>query len=292
MNTALSDQVDMAAFESYQGKTIVVKAGGELFTGPNSALINNLFHQLALFKTNNIHPILVHGCGNYLNGEFKKAGIDRITDIDGNFETTDQTIGLVSRITQAVNKNICEHFNKVSQKSDWPFTAYGVDSFSSCSSILAEPLTGRTGKTISIKNQEIAQKIAVSGIPIIGSLGADKEGNFYNINADDVACALAIGVNAPCLMILSSTAGVLDAQGHTIKKLDQDTAFDMMAKGVISGGMKKKVMQMLNAAAQGIGDVATMHFAEPYSLIKQLVYKSGADTATLVTIKASYGLRV
>lgn len=288
MNTVSFDHIDKEALEEYKGKTIIVKASGELFTPEHSAQIKNLFHQLAVLKASNIHSILVHGCGNYLNNTFANAGIARTLDADKNFVTTDESIGIVAETMETLNNNICDFFNKVAAQQEWKVKGCGMVSFPQKSPIIAAPHHQRTGKISGIKTDRIADKLVFPVIPILSSLGMDEEGNAYNINADDVACALALEVKAPRLVLLSSTPGVLDGQGQTISRLDQKTAQTLIDAKIITGGMEKKVTQMLNAAAQGIQGVAAMSFYEPYALLKELAYKNGAGSSTLVTLNTSH----
>lgn len=285
MNTTPYLLADPAFKDKYESKTIVIKAGGELFMPSNEHLVQNLFHQLLQLKAAHVHPMLVHGCGPQLTAAFAKAGAARIADTNGNFITTDDTIELVANTMSALNTNICEGFNAVAVQTglQQKYKIRGCDmrAFSAKSPFIAQPLYQRTGTVSGIKAQELADKLIMPFVPILSSLGVDENGAPYNINADDVACAIAIEVKAPRLMLLSSTPGVLDDQGNTITFLDQTHAQELIDLNVISGGMKKKVMQML-AAAEKIDGVAALSYGEPFGILKELLYQHGADSATLV----------
>lgn len=289
MNAIPFEKSDFSAFrEKYEGKSIVIKASGDLFTIANSPIINNLCHQLVVLKSLNVHPILVHGCGNYLKSAFEQAGKPRVMDADGNYDTTEETISLVSHTMKYLNTHTYEYFNKLSVSNKWTVKSCGMSSFSQGTPIVAEPLKQRTGKVAGIKTQELADKLVFPIVPILSSLGVDQSGAEYNVNADDVACAIAKEVGAPRLILLSSTPGVLNDEGRTLTFLDQKRADKLIAEEVITGGMKKKVTQML-AAATHVKGVAAMSFYEPYGILKELMYKKGADTSTLVKLKPQPG---
>ena len=91
--------------------------------------------------------------------------------------------------------------------------------------------------------------------PVMSSVGIDGEGRLWNINADDVALAVALLLKAP-LIFLSDVRGVLDAEKNLIRTLTPDTAQKLMADGVISGGMTVKVNAALAAAAATKAPVA------------------------------------
>ena len=83
--------------------------------------------------------------------------------------------------------------------------------------------------------------------PFIASIGIDENGNVYNINADDVALAIARVFNAP-LFFISDVKGVKDADGNIIENLSEDTALELISKKVITDGMIVKVKTALDAA--------------------------------------------
>lgn len=83
--------------------------------------------------------------------------------------------------------------------------------------------------------------------PFIASIGIDKNGDVYNINADDVALAIARVFNAP-LFFISDVKGVKDADGNIIENLSEDTALELISKKVITDGMIVKVKTALDAA--------------------------------------------
>ncbi|WP_303962309.1 acetylglutamate kinase [Succinatimonas hippei] len=83
--------------------------------------------------------------------------------------------------------------------------------------------------------------------PFIASIGIDENGDVYNINADDVALAIARVFNAP-LFFISDVKGVKDADGNIIENLSEDTALELISKKVITDGMIVKVKTALDAA--------------------------------------------
>lgn len=83
--------------------------------------------------------------------------------------------------------------------------------------------------------------------PVICSIGLDQQGELFNINADEVAAALAQAFHAP-LVFFSDVPGVLDANGEVIELINDTVCQDMIASGVITEGMAVKVKNALQVA--------------------------------------------
>ena len=83
--------------------------------------------------------------------------------------------------------------------------------------------------------------------PVICSIGLDQQGELFNINADEVAAALAQAFHAP-LVFFSDVPGGLDANGEVIELINDTVCNDMIASGVITEGMAVKVRNALQVA--------------------------------------------
>lgn len=281
MNTQ-SGLLDQNVIQQNFGKSIIIKASGELFLPKNQHHVEQLFNQIFLLKAMYMHPILIHGCNPHLKAAFAEKGHVRETDADENYKTTDATIGIVADVMTALNADICKQFNKWADGSNWALQAVGMDAFSQNSPVMAVSHNERTGKITAIKTDEIAALLPTK-LPILSSLGMDENGQPYNINADDVACETALALDASALIFMSYTNGILDQQQKTIPSLDEKTIDAMIAAKTLDAGMKKKVTQMLNAAAHGIQKVTTLNFYEPSGLLNTLFGYQGATTATKIS---------
>ncbi|MBO6259191.1 MAG: acetylglutamate kinase [Succinivibrio sp.] len=98
--------------------------------------------------------------------------------------------------------------------------------------------------------------------PVIASLAFDEKGNLFNVNADDVAEAVAVLLNAP-LYLISDVKGVLDKDGQLIESLDEAEALRLIADGTITEGMAVKVKSALRAAAKIRQNVYIASYKDP-----------------------------
>lgn len=112
--------------------------------------------------------------------------------------------------------------------------------------------------------------------PIIASLAHDDNGDLYNVNADDVALAIARVLNAP-LYYISDVPGVLDKEGKLIDELDENKVNALIADGTISGGMTVKVKSAIDATKLIKKPVYIASFKDP-NLAKNLISRSRLGT--------------
>jgi acetylglutamate kinase len=114
-------------------------------------------------------------------------------------------------------------------------------------------------------------------IPIIAPLGHGPDGTCLNINADLVASHLAGALNAEKLIFLSNVVGICRADGSLISELDEAEAKQLMADGVINGGMIPKVSACLDALC-AVSRVHIVDGREPHVLLRELFTDQGAGT--------------
>jgi acetylglutamate kinase len=116
-------------------------------------------------------------------------------------------------------------------------------------------------------------------IPVIAPIGVGSQGETYNINADTVAGAVAAAVNATRLLLLTDVAGVLDADKRLLSEITTRRARELIAEGVISGGMIPKVETCLRALDGGVEAAVILDGRVPHAILLELFTDtSGAGT--------------
>ena len=94
-----------------------------------------------------------------------------------------------------------------------------------------------------------------SSVPVISSVALGEDGEYYNINADQMASACAVACNADALIFLTDVSGVKDHQGRVIRCLNLDEAAQLAQKSVICGGMLPKLEACRHALLGGVDQV-------------------------------------
>jgi len=119
-------------------------------------------------------------------------------------------------------------------------------------------------------------------VPVVATLGAGAGGALYNVNADTLAAALAVRLQASRLLIAGTTAGVLDGEGRTIAELDAQTEQELAAAGTVNRGMLAKLQACRAALAGGVADVSIVDGRDAARLRYALAAKDNASSKTRV----------
>ena len=117
--------------------------------------------------------------------------------------------------------------------------------------------------------------------PVISTIGLDKKYHAYNINADDVATAIARAMKASKLVFLTDIEGVLknpEDPNTLISKIDTESAQELFASGIISGGMIPKLKNCLEAVQNDVRRVHILDGRLEHSLLIEIFTKKGVGT--------------
>ncbi|MEI6828297.1 MAG: acetylglutamate kinase [Synechococcaceae cyanobacterium ELA445] len=265
--------------QRFAGRRVVVKYGGAAMVRQD--LRDAVFRDLALLACVGVQPVVVHGGGPEINQWLGRLAIEprfeqglRVTDA----ETMDVVeMVLVGR----VNKQIVNGLNRVGGK------AVGL---SGSDGALVEARTWGDGSLglvgdVAAVNPEVLKPLLASGyIPVISSVAHDSEGAAHNINADTVAGELAAALQAEKLILLTDTPGILRDRhdpGSLLRQLSLTEARELIASGVVDGGMTPKTECCIRALAQGVAAAHIIDGRVPHALLLEVF--SDAGIGTMVT---------
>ena len=274
--------------KKYYGQTIVIKYGGSAMVDKTAR--KQFIKDVVLMKYIGINPVIVHGGGPEINEMLKKVGKES-KFIAGNRVTDKETVEIVEMVLSGkVNKGIVADINKyggkavgISGKDDNMILVRQkyIEEKSENSEEIKKIDIGFVGEIENI-NTEIIKVLEKSDyIPVISSIGTDKNGQTYNINADYVAGEIAGKLNAGRMIFLTDVDGILldyhDKQ-TLIDEIDVYHVNKLIEKGVISGGMLPKVNTCLKAIKKGVGNVIILNGKLEHSLLLELFTEEGAGT--------------
>ena len=118
-------------------------------------------------------------------------------------------------------------------------------------------------------------------IPVIAPLGVDEQGETYNINADLVASRVAEFLNAERLLLLTNIKGVLDKDGNVLTSLSPTDVDNLIADGIISGGMIPKIAGALDAVKAGLRSATIVDGRVPHACLLEIFTEEGVGTQIL-----------
>jgi len=249
----------MPYIQRFQGKTIVIKYGGNAMIDEN--LKQGFARDIVLMKLVGINPVVVHGGGPQIRDLLKKIG-KQSTFVAGMRVTDAETMDVVEMVLGGlVNKEIVNLINRhggravgLTGKDGGLIQARKMLLDQEAPELQASEIIdlGHVGEVASIDASVVHMLVGGDFIPVIAPIGVGADGMSYNINADLVAGKIAEVLKAEKLMLLTNTAGLLDGKGNLLSGLTARQADELIADGTIHGGMLPKIGCALDAVKNGV----------------------------------------
>ncbi|MDO9352192.1 MAG: acetylglutamate kinase [Solirubrobacteraceae bacterium] len=261
----------------FHGRTVVIKYGGAAMTDPK--LEEEFARDIVLLKYVGMNPVIVHGGGPAITSLMTRLGKE--TEFVGGLRVSDaDTVDIAKMVLVGkVNKEIVLRIGRQGQ----PAVGLSGDDgqLFRCKRRAAPDGTdiGFVGE-IDRVDIGVVEHVAEDYIPVIASVGADREGNSYNINADEAAGALARALKAYKLVFLTDVAGWLgDAKDEStlIQTVDADTV-ERAIQGEVTGGMVPKLRACVDAIHGGVSAAHIIDGRVPHSVLLELFTDDGIGT--------------
>ncbi len=256
---------------------VLVKLGGTLLDSPASR--NSLAGQIAAARARGWEIVVVHGGGKQMTRYLAERGIPS-RFVNGLRVTGPETIDAVLKIfAGTVNHELVASLNSAGA------LAVGI---SGIDALLAEavpmdPALGAVGRVTGC-NPALLQVLAGNGfLPVVACVAGDRQGNIYNVNADQMAVACAAGFGAEQLIFLTDVEGVLDGNRQLRRLLTGGESRRLMADGIATGGMQAKLNAALSALESGVGQVRIAPGTAPDVLARLL---AGEEVGTRIVAQA------
>ena len=261
--------------QKYNNKIVVVKYGGNAMS--NDELKEAVMGDIVLLSLIGIKVVLVHGGGPEITEMLGKIG-KKSEFVDGLRVTDQESVEIVQMVLAGkVNKNLV---NLMQNKGGKAIGLCGIDGHM----IEAKPIDERLGYVGEITNVNVDPILDVlekGYIPVVSTIGCDKDGNVYNINADTVAARLAGELKAESLISMTDIVGLLrdkDDPTTLIPKVYVSDAPKLVRDGVISGGMIPKVNCCIEAIRRGVHKVFIIDGRIPHSILIEVLTDEGVGT--------------
>lgn len=264
--------------QHFHGKTLVIKLGGALIE--KEELSNSIYRDIVLLNYVGMKPLVVHGGGSEVSREMKKEG-KKPKFVEGLRVTDKETIEILHKsLGGKINKEIVLGIGK---HGGLALGISGIDG----SLVVARKIKehdeklGFVGKVEKINPELIEYLLEKDYIPVIAPIGADKEGNSFNLNADSVTAELATSLKAEKMILLTDVPGVLENpkdKETLISKLTLEEAQKKIEDGTITKGMIPKVKACIKSVKSGVNRAHIIDGTAPHSLLLELLTESGIGT--------------
>ncbi len=260
----------------FHGKTVVIKYGGAAMTDPE--LREEFARDVVLLKYVGLNPVVVHGGGPDITASMERLGLP--VEFVGGLRVSDADTVEVAKMVLVgkVNKDIVLRINRHGQPA---VGLCGDDGLLFRAARQAAPsgedigFVGRIEKV----DTDVITHVAQDYIPVVASVGADREGHSYNINADEAAGALARALGAYKVMFLTDVRGWLRDPDDPDSIITEASADEVeAAMETIAGGMRPKLAACLDAIHGGVSHAHIVDGRVPHSLLLELFTDAGIGT--------------
>ncbi|MEE0945257.1 MAG: acetylglutamate kinase [Acutalibacteraceae bacterium] len=280
MNISNADRAEILVqalpyIKKYTGKIVVIKYGGNAMI--NEDLKNSVMSDIILLTLVGVKVVLVHGGGPEITDMLGRVGIES-KFVNGLRVTDKDTVDIVQMVLAGkVNKSLV---NLIERKGGKAIGLSGIDGHM----LMAEPKNADLGYVGDIKKvniQPILDVIEKGYIPVVSTLGCDKEGNVYNVNADTAAAKIAGALAAESLISLTDISGILrdvNDPDSLISHIEIEEAEQLKKEGVICGGMIPKVECCVNAINWGVRKVFIIDGRVEHSILIETLTDEGIGT--------------
>ena len=265
--------------QTFYGKTIVVKYGGNAMISPE--LREAVIRDIILLHLVGIRVVVVHGGGPEISAMLKKIGKES-KFVDGLRYTDAESMDVVQQVLCGkVNKDLVATLNRVGGRA---LGLCGMDAGLYQARKLEEKY-GLVGEITQVNPAVVQDALAQGYIPVVSTVaqGVDAD-TAYNINADTAAAKLAVALHAEKLLLLTDVRGLLRDpadESSLLPVVELSQVPGLIKDGVIQGGMIPKVDCCVEAVRSGVKNSVILDGRIPHSILIELLSDEGIGTMLL-----------
>jgi acetylglutamate kinase len=269
----------------FAGKSVVVKLGGAAIDRESDLA---LAQDVLLLRSVGVRCVLVHGGGPQVDAMLRRVGKEPEFK-DGLRVTDAETLEIVRMVLVGkINRDLVATIN--GQAGDEP-VAVGVSGEDAglLTVTPADPALGFVGNVTDVRAELIHRLLDDGLAPVISTVGANAEGQPYNVNADEAARAIAVAMNAEKIVYLTAAPGLLgdvNDERSLIPRLTSAELRERIAHESVGKGMIPKLKACADAVDQGVPFAHIIDGRVRHSLLIELLTDHGVGT--MVTKEKSW----
>jgi acetylglutamate kinase len=262
----------------FRDKVVVVKYGGNVLSGADDSIALRLFAEdIVLMRQVGMKPVVVHGGGPQIGELLAKLNIT--SEFRNGLRVTDEATLDVARMVLVgrVNRDIVSAINT--------HGALAVGMSGEDARLIEvrplDPELGFVGDITAINTSVLDRLLAEDLIPVIATIGSDRDGQAYNINADTAAGAIAGALQAEKLVYLTNIEGLrhdVNDPSTLISTISVSELDRMLADGSLEGGMIPKIESCVHAVKAGVNKAHILDGRAPHALLLEVFTNRGIGT--------------
>jgi len=269
----------------FHGKVVVIKYGGNAMTSPE--LQRAFAEDIVFLRYAGLKPVVVHGGGPQITEQLTRLGIE--TEFRGGLRvTTPEAMAVVRMVLVGqVNGDIVNLINNhgafavgLSGEDGGMLTARRRPAF-----VDGEPVdVGQVGDVVAVDPSTVHALLDAGRIPVVATVARGLDGLSYNVNADTAAAALAVGLEAEKLIVLTDVEGLYahwPPRGDVVSQIDTDELAGMLP--ALSSGMVPKMEACLRAVEGGVRRAHVLDGRVTHALLLEIFTTEGIGTMVVPT---------
>ena len=263
---------------NFRRKVFVIKYGGSILD--NEAIRRNVLEDIVFLSYVGIRTILIHGGGPHISTRMKEAGLK--SEFHEGIRVTDSnTLTIVSEELDKLNERIVREIKEL--KGDVTGLK-GDENIIHVEKRKADKDLGFVGTITSIDKEALDEHLTRGHITVVSPMGVSVDRQPHNVNADEVASAIATSLKAEKLVLLTNVQGVMrmaDDAESLISTLNVDQIEDLINRGIIHGGMIPKVGACVDALNGGVKKTHIVDARIQHALLLEIFTDQGIGTQIL-----------
>src|SRR5215471_2037522 len=273
--------------QRFKNKIFVVKLSGKITE--NQEQLYSLAEEIALCQQVGIHIAVVHGGGKQLTTIAERLGISQRI-VNGRRVTDTETLEVAKMVFAGqINTDIISALRRAGAET---VGLSGLDGniIHARRREIQNVLNQETGELETIDYGHVGDIVEINAklprllidegyVPVISSLGADEQGNVYNINADTIAAEIAVHLQAEKLILLTDVDGILRDRkdpGSRISRLTVDSAEQLVRDRTVSAGMLPKISAIAHLTRRGVRSAHIINGSKRNALLYEVFTDEGA----------------
>jgi acetylglutamate kinase len=258
----------------FHGRTVVIKYGGSAMR--DESLREAFATDVVLLKYVGLNPVIVHGGGPEITNYMERLGLE-VRFHEGLRVSDAETVEVARMVLLGkLNSDIVQRLNRHGQPA---VGLSGQDG--TLFEVAPVPNAEQVGFVGSIErvDVDVLNHIAEDYIPVVASSASDREGNAYNVNADEAAGKVAAALGAYKAVFLTDVVGWLADPAEEGSLISRATVGEVEAKlEGIEGGMRPKLAACVDAIQGGTQSAHIVDGRKPHSLLLELFTDAGIGT--------------
>ena len=258
----------------FHGRTVVIKYGGAAMTDP--VLKEDFARDVVLLKYVGMNPVVVHGGGPDITRYMERLGME-VKFVDGLRVSDEATVEVAKMVLVGKqNKDIVLLLGRHGQPAVGLCGDDGL--LFTVAKRVGETDVGMVGDIENV-DVNVINHIAEDYIPVVASVGADREGHSYNVNADTAAGAVAAALGAFKMIFLTDVEGWRADAADPATRISEATAAEVRERlPQTGGGMRPKLEACVHALENGVEAAHIVDGRQPHSLLLELFTDEGIGT--------------